>query len=37
VAASVVPEAERVITGIRPGEKLHQVLLTENESRHSLA
>jgi len=35
VAATLAPDAERVITGIRPGEKLHEVLLTEDESRHS--
>jgi len=35
VADALAPGAERVITGIRPGEKLHEVLLTEDESRHS--
>jgi UDP-N-acetylglucosamine 4,6-dehydratase len=35
VAAALAPDAEQVITGIRPGEKLHEVLLTEDESRHS--
>jgi UDP-N-acetylglucosamine 4,6-dehydratase len=35
IAAAVAPEAQRVITGIRPGEKLHEVLLTEDESRHA--
>jgi UDP-N-acetylglucosamine 4,6-dehydratase len=35
VAAALAPEAERVITGIRPGEKLHEVLLTEDEARNS--
>lgn len=29
----MAPDAERIITGIRPGEKLHEVLLTEDESR----
>ena len=29
------PDAERAIVGIRPGEKLHEVLLTEDEARHS--
>jgi FlaA1/EpsC-like NDP-sugar epimerase len=33
---TVAPDAEREITGIRPGEKLHEVLLTEEEARHSL-
>jgi UDP-N-acetylglucosamine 4,6-dehydratase/5-epimerase len=35
VAAALAPDAERVITGIRPGEKLHEVLLTEDEARQS--
>jgi UDP-N-acetylglucosamine 4,6-dehydratase/5-epimerase len=35
VADALAPDAERVITGIRPGEKLHEVLLTEDEARHS--
>lgn len=35
VAQALAPDAERVITGIRPGEKLHEVLLTEDEARHS--
>jgi UDP-N-acetylglucosamine 4,6-dehydratase len=35
VAEALAPNAERVITGIRPGEKLHEVLLTEDEARHS--
>jgi len=36
IAEAIAPEAERVITGIRPGEKLHEVLVTEDESRHAL-
>ena len=36
VAAALAPDAERRVIGIRPGEKLHEVLLTEDESRHSL-
>lgn len=35
IADAIAPEAERVITGIRPGEKLNEVLLTEDESRHA--
>jgi UDP-N-acetylglucosamine 4,6-dehydratase len=35
VAAALAPDAERVVTGIRPGEKLHEVLLTEDEARNS--
>ncbi len=32
----IVPNAKRKITGIRPGEKLHEMLLTKDEARHSL-
>jgi len=35
IADAIAPEAEHRITGIRPGEKLHEVMLTEDESRHS--
>jgi UDP-N-acetylglucosamine 4,6-dehydratase len=35
IAAAIAPEARRTITGIRPGEKLHEVMLTEDESRHA--
>ena len=35
IAEAIAPDAERKIIGIRPGEKLHEVLLTEDESRHS--
>jgi UDP-N-acetylglucosamine 4,6-dehydratase len=35
VATALAPHAERIITGIRPGEKLHEVLLTEDEARNS--
>lgn len=31
----LAPDAERLITGVGPGEKLHEVLLTEDESRSS--
>ncbi|PIR13683.1 UDP-N-acetylglucosamine 4,6-dehydratase (inverting) [Candidatus Falkowbacteria bacterium CG11_big_fil_rev_8_21_14_0_20_39_10] len=33
---ALVPGIEREIIGIRPGEKLHEVLLTEQEAKHSL-
>jgi UDP-N-acetylglucosamine 4,6-dehydratase len=36
LADAIAPEATRRITGIRPGEKLHEVLLTEDEARHAL-
>ena len=35
VAEALAPGAQRRIIGIRPGEKLHEVLLTEDEARHS--
>jgi UDP-N-acetylglucosamine 4,6-dehydratase len=35
VANALAPEAEHRIIGIRPGEKLHEVLLTEDEARHT--
>lgn len=31
----LVPKAKRNIIGIRPGEKLHEILLTKEEARHS--
>jgi UDP-N-acetylglucosamine 4,6-dehydratase len=36
LAKAVAPEAEIVNVGIRPGEKLHEVLLAEDEARHAL-
>jgi len=35
LADVLVPEAKRRVIGIRPGEKLHEVLLTEEEARHA--
>jgi len=35
LAKALAPEAEIEIVGIRPGEKLHEVLLTEDEARQS--
>lgn len=35
LAEAIAPEASRRIIGIRPGEKVHEVLLTEDESRHT--
>ena len=35
LAAAAAPGAPHEITGIRPGEKLHEVLLTADESRHA--
>jgi len=35
IADAIAPDTQRLITGIRPGEKLYEVLLTEDESRHA--
>lgn len=35
IAAAVAPECRLVEVGIRPGEKLHEVLLTEEETRRT--
>jgi UDP-N-acetylglucosamine 4,6-dehydratase len=36
VAKAVAPEAEVELIGIRPGEKLHEVLVSEDEARHTV-
>ena len=36
LARAIAPEAEIEIIGIRPGEKLHEDLLSEDEARHSI-
>lgn len=36
LADIIAPEAEREVIGIRPGEKVNEILLTEEESRHAL-
>ncbi|MEY2426656.1 MAG: UDP-N-acetylglucosamine 4,6-dehydratase/5-epimerase [Actinomycetota bacterium] len=36
LAHAMAPDAEHVVTGIRPGEKLHELLLTGDESRHAI-
>ncbi|MBU3934944.1 UDP-N-acetylglucosamine 4,6-dehydratase (inverting) [Patescibacteria group bacterium] len=35
LADTIAPQATRKIIGIRPGEKLHEVLLTTEESKHA--
>jgi len=35
LADSVAPNAKKKIIGIRPGEKIHEILLTSDEARHS--
>ncbi len=36
LAKAIAPEAELEVIGIRPGEKLHEVLISEDEARHTL-
>jgi UDP-N-acetylglucosamine 4,6-dehydratase len=36
LADAIAPEAKRNIIGIRPGEKLHEILITEEESEHTM-
>lgn len=33
---AIAPEAEKEIIGIRPGEKLHEILLTQEEAKHAV-
>jgi FlaA1/EpsC-like NDP-sugar epimerase len=35
LANAIAPESDKKIIGIRPGEKIHEILLTEDESKHS--
>ena len=35
LADAIAPGAKRQVIGIRPGEKLHEILLTEEEARHA--
>jgi len=35
LADVIAPQARRSITGIRPGEKINEILLTEEEARHA--
>lgn len=36
LASAIAPEAKLVVTGIRPGEKLHEVLISEDEARNTV-
>jgi UDP-N-acetylglucosamine 4,6-dehydratase len=36
LAKVVAPEAKVKVTGIRPGEKLHEMLISEDEARHTV-
>ena len=37
LADVIAPKAKIKLTGIRPGEKLHEILITEDEARHTRA
>jgi UDP-N-acetylglucosamine 4,6-dehydratase len=37
LADVIAPHCRRVVTGIRPGEKLHEVLLSEDETRNTIS
>lgn len=36
LAKAIAPDCKYEITGIRPGEKIHEVLVTEDDARHTL-
>lgn len=36
LAAAIAPDCQTKVIGIRPGEKLHELMLTADESRHSV-
>ncbi|HYK73828.1 MAG TPA: polysaccharide biosynthesis protein, partial [Pseudoneobacillus sp.] len=36
LAKAIAPEAELDIVGIRPGEKLHELMITYDDARHTL-
>jgi len=36
LADAIAPDVPREVTGIRPGEKLHELLLTADEARHAI-
>jgi UDP-N-acetylglucosamine 4,6-dehydratase len=36
LARAIAPECEIAVTGIRPGEKLHELLISEDEARNTL-
>jgi len=35
LADAIAPDAKKKVVGIRPGEKIHEILLTEDEAKHS--
>ena len=35
IVDAIAPNAKKIITGLRPGEKIHETLITEQECRHT--
>lgn len=35
LAAALAPECKQEVVGIRPGEKLHEIMITEDDARHT--
>jgi UDP-N-acetylglucosamine 4,6-dehydratase len=35
LAEAIAPDTKKKVVGIRPGEKIHEILLTEDEAKHS--
>jgi FlaA1/EpsC-like NDP-sugar epimerase len=35
LADAIAPEANKEVVGIRPGETLHEIMITEDEARHT--
>jgi UDP-N-acetylglucosamine 4,6-dehydratase len=36
IAEAIAPECKTDVVGIRPGEKIHEVLISEDDGRHTL-
>jgi UDP-N-acetylglucosamine 4,6-dehydratase len=36
IARAIVPECETKVIGIRPGEKLHEIMISEDDARHTV-
>ena len=36
LADAIAPDLTRAVTGIRPGEKLHEVMISEDDARHTI-
>lgn len=36
VAKAIAPDCEQIVSGIRPGEKLHEIMVTEDDARYTM-